>query len=79
MDDEVTSNPFERAEQESFRHILSELQNARDRTEDTENSQIILDEPIVSLTPSDDLERCKAKINEIVDVLNKSFLRLGGV
>ncbi len=41
------------------------------RVESLESAAIVVEYDITKLTPSDDLEKVKAKINEIIDILSR--------
>jgi len=44
------------------------------RLEDVENNMKPMDEPIGKLTPSEDLEAVKGKVNQLIDELNRVLL-----
>ena len=44
------------------------------RLEDIENTLAPMDEPIGKLTPSEDLEAVKGKVNQLIDELNRVLL-----
>jgi len=72
-------NEFQEAEQVALDatikrkkdEIKEELGALLTRLEDVEHNQIALEETIKELTPSDDLEAVKMRLNQVISTINK--------
>lgn len=68
---------FESAQRKAIQDIIKnkrgkKVEEAKTRIEDVEDNLNPLNEEIVKLVPSDDLEAVKAIVNQIVDILSRN-------
>ena len=68
---ESTQNYVKQLVQDKFSEAMENLGIAQSQAEDSEDAIQALSEPIKELTPSDDIEKVKMIVNQVVRELNK--------